>query len=160
VRRPAHGGQRGRGGGTEGAPLLLCAALGSSLVCSPRPVRRDGRECITRGKLNLVDLAGSERINKTGAEGKRMKEGIKINMVRPPHPASAPTTTPPPPHPTTWPQSLTALGNVISALVEGKSKHIPYRDSKYGRPATGRGGGGAGGGSGGDGTYARAQPSL
>lgn len=69
-------------------------------------MRRDGRECITRGKLNLVDLAGSERISKTGAEGKRLKEGIKINL------------------------SLTALGNVISALVEGKSKHIPYRDSK------------------------------
>jgi len=29
--------------------------------------------------------------------------------------------------------SLTALGNVISALVDGKSKHIPYRDSKLTR---------------------------
>ncbi|RYG55447.1 hypothetical protein EON66_05280 [archaeon] len=67
---------------------------------------KDGRELITRGKLNLVDLAGSERISKTGASGTRMKEGIKINL------------------------SLTALGNVISALVDGKSKHIPYRDSK------------------------------
>jgi hypothetical protein len=26
-----------------------------------------------------------------------------------------------------------ALGNVISALVDGKSKHIPYRDSKLTR---------------------------
>lgn len=26
--------------------------------------------------------------------------------------------------------SLTALGNVIGALVDGKSKHIPYRNSK------------------------------
>jgi hypothetical protein len=69
---------------------------------------RDGRDCITRGKLNLVDLAGSERLSKTGAEGGRMKEGIKINL------------------------SLTALGNVISALVDSKAgKHIPYRDSKY-----------------------------
>lgn len=29
--------------------------------------------------------------------------------------------------------SLSALGNVISALVDGKSKHIPYRDSKLTR---------------------------
>ena len=29
--------------------------------------------------------------------------------------------------------SLSALGNVISALVDGKSSHIPYRDSKLTR---------------------------
>ena len=29
--------------------------------------------------------------------------------------------------------SLSALGNVISALVDGRSKHIPYRDSKLTR---------------------------
>ncbi len=28
---------------------------------------------------------------------------------------------------------MSALGNVISALVDGKSKHIPYRDSKLTR---------------------------
>jgi hypothetical protein len=55
------------------------------------------------GKLNLVDLAGSERQSKTGATGDRLKEGIKINL------------------------SLTALGNVISALVDSKSGHVPYR---------------------------------
>uniref|UniRef100_A0A7S3DF42 Kinesin-like protein n=1 Tax=Palpitomonas bilix TaxID=652834 RepID=A0A7S3DF42_9EUKA len=70
----------------------------------------DGGEPLIRvGKLNLVDLAGSERSNKTGATGDRLKEGIKINL------------------------SLTALGNVISALVDGKSKHVPYRDSKLTR---------------------------
>jgi hypothetical protein len=61
------------------------------------------------GKLNLVDLAGSERQVKTGTVGKRQKEAIKINL------------------------SLSALGNVISALVDGKSTHIPYRDSKLTR---------------------------
>ena len=61
------------------------------------------------GKLNLVDLAGSERQSKTGATGARLKEATKINL------------------------SLSALGNVISALVDGKSSHIPYRDSKLTR---------------------------
>lgn len=61
------------------------------------------------GQLNLVDLAGSERASKTGASGERLKEGCKINL------------------------SLSALGNVISALVDGKGKHIPYRDSKLTR---------------------------
>merc|ERR1711884_638203 len=59
--------------------------------------------------LNLVDLAGSERQSKTQATGDRLREANKINL------------------------SLSALGNVISALVDGKSKHIPYRDSKLTR---------------------------
>lgn len=41
--------------------------------------------------------------------GDRLKEATKINL------------------------SLSALGNVISALVDGKNKHIPYRDSKLTR---------------------------
>jgi len=71
--------------------------------------RDDGTEHVTAGKLNLVDLAGSERQSKTHATGSRLKEGIKINL------------------------SLTALGNVISGLVDSKAKHIPYRDSKLTR---------------------------
>ncbi len=68
-----------------------------------------GKDMLRVGKLNLVDLAGSERQKKTGATGDTLKEGAKINL------------------------SLSALGNVISALSEGKSKHIPYRDSKLTR---------------------------
>ena len=68
-----------------------------------------GEPRITLGKLNLVDLAGSERQSKTQATGDRLKEANKINL------------------------SLSALGNVISALVDGKSQHIPYRDSKLTR---------------------------
>ena len=66
----------------------------------------DGNDRFIVGKLNLVDLAGSERQSKTGATGDRLKEATKINL------------------------SLSALGNCISALVDGKSTHIPYRDSK------------------------------
>uniref|UniRef100_A0A1I8H3S2 Kinesin-like protein n=3 Tax=Macrostomum lignano TaxID=282301 RepID=A0A1I8H3S2_9PLAT len=69
----------------------------------------EGEAHIRAGKLNLVDLAGSERQAKTEAEGDRLKEATKINL------------------------SLSALGNVISALVDGKSTHIPYRDSKLTR---------------------------
>uniref|UniRef100_A0A8C0XMA4 Kinesin-like protein n=1 Tax=Castor canadensis TaxID=51338 RepID=A0A8C0XMA4_CASCN len=68
-----------------------------------------GKDHLRAGKLNLVDLAGSERQSKTGATGERLKEATKINL------------------------SLSALGNVISALVDGRSKHIPYRDSKLTR---------------------------
>ncbi|KAI8925722.1 P-loop containing nucleoside triphosphate hydrolase protein [Entophlyctis helioformis] len=69
----------------------------------------NGEEKLRAGKLHLVDLAGSERQSKTGATGDRLKEATKINL------------------------SLSALGNVISALVDGKSSHIPYRDSKLTR---------------------------
>ncbi|KAA0149383.1 hypothetical protein FNF27_03343 [Cafeteria roenbergensis] len=69
----------------------------------------DGKEHICVGKLNMVDLAGSERQAKTGATGIRLKEATKINL------------------------SLSALGNVIAALIDPKSSHIPYRDSKLTR---------------------------
>ena len=69
----------------------------------------EGNSHIRVGKLNLVDLAGSERQSKTGAQGERFKEATKINL------------------------SLSALGNVISALIDGKSTYIPYRDSKLTR---------------------------
>lgn len=54
-------------------------------------------------------MQGSERQSKTQATGIRLKEATKINL------------------------SLSVLGNVISALVDGKSTHIPYRNSKLTR---------------------------
>jgi len=72
--------------------------------------QKDTKAGVTKtGRLYLCDLAGSETINKTGATGQRLKEATKIN------------------------QSLSALGNVINSLTDGKSKHIPYRDSKLTR---------------------------
>lgn len=61
------------------------------------------------GRLFLVDLAGSEKVGKTGATGQLLEEAKKIN------------------------KSLSALGMVINALSDGKSSHIPYRDSKLTR---------------------------
>nr|XP_020462657.1 kinesin-like protein KIF18A isoform X2 [Monopterus albus] len=62
-------------------------------------------------KMSLIDLAGSERASATKAKGARFREGANIN------------------------RSLLALGNVINALADPKSKkaHIPYRDSKLTR---------------------------
>ncbi|XP_064610352.1 kinesin-like protein KIF28 [Liolophura sinensis] len=68
-----------------------------------------GSETKKSSVMNLVDLAGSERADSTGATGDRLKEGANIN------------------------KSLSALGNVISALADlsmGKKKTmVPYRDS-------------------------------
>uniref|UniRef100_A0A914W862 Kinesin-like protein 6 n=1 Tax=Plectus sambesii TaxID=2011161 RepID=A0A914W862_9BILA len=67
-----------------------------------------GQELAKSSVVNLVDLAGSERVSSTGATGDRLKEGAAIN------------------------QSLSALGNVISALADqsnGKKVKVPYRDS-------------------------------
>merc|ERR1711988_815965 len=80
-----------------------------TIVCECATENDAGKPSIRVGKLNLVDLAGSERQSKTGASGDRLKEATKINL------------------------SLSALGNVISALVDGKTTHIPYRDSKLTR---------------------------
>ncbi|KAF1997339.1 kinesin-domain-containing protein [Amniculicola lignicola CBS 123094] len=61
------------------------------------------------GQLFLVDLAGSEKVGKTGASGQTLEEAKKIN------------------------KSLSALGMVINSLTDGRSSHIPYRDSKLTR---------------------------
>lgn len=78
-----------------------------SLTIEQRSTNCDGG--IILSKLNIVDLAGSERISMTKVSGERLEETKKINS------------------------SLTALGNVIAALIDlekGKRSHIPYRDSK------------------------------
>ena len=61
----------------------------------------------SEGTLNLVDLAGSERLGHSQATGERLKETQNIN------------------------KSLSCLGDVISALGQGKEgAHVPYRNSK------------------------------
>ena len=65
----------------------------------------NGKKRFKSGKLNMVDLAGSERVKINGATGKQLDESRRIN------------------------KSLSALGNVINALTDPKTKHIPYRDS-------------------------------
>ena len=57
----------------------------------------------------MVDLAGSEKISKTGATGHTLEEAKIIN------------------------KSLTTLGRVINNLTDGKSTHVPYRESKLTR---------------------------
>ncbi len=75
----------------------------------------EGVDVTSTSRFTFVDLAGSERMKKTGAEGERAKEGIKIN------------------------EGLLALGNVINALADedriarGEKVHVPYRQSKLTR---------------------------
>lgn len=80
-------------------------------VRSANPLRtswgKDKPNCVST--LNLVDLAGSERANKAGTSGETLKEGSFIN------------------------KSLLTLGTVIANLSEGKTQHIPYRNSKLTR---------------------------
>ncbi|XP_070574657.1 kinesin-like protein KIF15 [Ptychodera flava] len=71
--------------------------------------KKAGVSNIRVSQLSLVDLAGSERQKDTNTHGARLKEAGSIN------------------------RSLSALGNVIMALVDiahGKTRHVPYRDSK------------------------------
>ncbi|XP_022882610.1 kinesin-like protein KIN-7K, chloroplastic isoform X1 [Olea europaea var. sylvestris] len=65
-------------------------------------------EAVSLSQLNLIDLAGSES-SKAETTGVRRKEGSYIN------------------------KSLLTLGTVISKLTDGRSTHIPYRDSKLTR---------------------------
>ncbi|CDI87401.1 hypothetical protein EPH_0005460 [Eimeria praecox] len=89
----------------DGPPTLPWAEVLQTATGSGDPVSQKSSE------ISLVDLAGSERAGSTGATGDRLKEGCAIN------------------------QSLSALGNVISALADkaaGKLKPgqvVPYRDS-------------------------------
>ena len=75
----------------------------------------DSADMTTTSRFTFVDLAGSERMKKTGAEGERAREGIRIN------------------------EGLLALGNVINALADdgrlarGERVHVPYRQSKLTR---------------------------
>jgi len=80
----------------------------SVFLINVKQEHQENKKTLT-GKLYLVDLAGSEKVSKTGAEGQVLDEAKNIN------------------------KSLSALGNVISALADGNKSHIPYRDSKLTR---------------------------
>ncbi|CAK7329803.1 unnamed protein product [Dovyalis caffra] len=70
---------------------------------------KDSTTNLRFARLNLVDLAGSERQKSSGAEGERLKEAANIN------------------------KSLSTLGHVIMILLDvahGRSRHVPYRDSR------------------------------
>eukprot|EP00026_Physarum_polycephalum_P000407 Phypoly_transcript_00408.p1 GENE.Phypoly_transcript_00408~~Phypoly_transcript_00408.p1 ORF type:complete len:1623 (+),score=348.10 Phypoly_transcript_00408:62-4870(+) len=80
-----------------------------TLSLESRKISSDGLTHVKFSRLNLIDLAGSERQKTTDTVGLRLKEAGNIN------------------------KSLSALGNVIRALVDvadGKPRHVHYRDSK------------------------------
>ncbi|KZO97986.1 kinesin-domain-containing protein [Calocera viscosa TUFC12733] len=85
------------------------AVLQVNVVQSPRTASTT--ETRLMATLSIIDLAGSERASATKNMGERMVEGANIN------------------------KSLLALGNCINALCEsgGRTRHIPYRNSKLTR---------------------------
>ncbi|KAF6004254.1 hypothetical protein F1559_004361 [Cyanidiococcus yangmingshanensis] len=79
------------------------------MVIESETINEDQVTTRRRSRLNLVDLAGSERQKLARTSGQTLREAGNIN------------------------KSLSALGNVINALVDianGKERHIHYRDSK------------------------------
>jgi kinesin family protein 5 len=80
----------------------------SIFVMTVHQTNLDDQTCKT-GMLYLVDLAGSEKVGKTGAKGQTLDEAKGIN------------------------KSLSTLGKVINSLTDGKSTHVPYRESKLTR---------------------------
>ncbi|KAG7400147.1 hypothetical protein PHYBOEH_006855 [Phytophthora boehmeriae] len=101
-----HGGANAPGNGKDGGN----GTNANGTVALHPKLEAMVRQSFKVGKLNLVDLAGSERVRLSGATGQRLEESKKIN------------------------QSLSALGNVISALTDARGRqHIPYRDSKLTR---------------------------
>jgi kinesin family protein 3/17 len=72
----------------------------------------DGAQLVRKSKISLVDLAGSEKWRNdqlTEMSEQRIKELTAIN------------------------QSLSALANVVAALLQPNRSHVPYRNSKLTR---------------------------
>ena len=96
---------------TVGATLMNATSSRAHTIVTislTQLMKEDGRTKELSSDIVLVDLAGSERAESTGAKGARLQEGIEINV------------------------SLSALGNVISALAEKannphKKVFVPYR---------------------------------
>ena len=107
VYQALHIGQRSRATASTNMNLESSRSHSIFVVTIKQKDTSSGTEKV--GTLYLVDLAGSEKVGKTGASGQTLEEAKKIN------------------------KSLSALGMVINSLTDGKSSHIPYRDSKLTR---------------------------
>ncbi|KAL9258989.1 Kinesin-like protein [Drosera capensis] len=97
-------------------PSCVCSSLGifklsvrANATIESSPCGEDNKgEAVNLSQLHLIDLAGSES-SKAETVGVRRKEGAYIN------------------------KSLLTLGTVMSKLTEGRSTHIPFRNSKLTR---------------------------
>jgi hypothetical protein len=92
-----NGGDRGGGGPHSPSAMGLDTDAEFAAAAAAAAERQQNFRV---GKLNLVDLAGSERVRISGATGTRLEESKQIN------------------------KSLSALGNVISALTDAKGRQV------------------------------------
>eukprot|EP00931_Biecheleriopsis_adriatica_P000349 TRINITY_DN100377_c0_g1_i1.p1 TRINITY_DN100377_c0_g1~~TRINITY_DN100377_c0_g1_i1.p1 ORF type:complete len:386 (+),score=84.98 TRINITY_DN100377_c0_g1_i1:97-1158(+) len=98
--------ERGNQMRTVSATKMNSESSRSHLIVTIRVVSKNRQtDQQLMGKILLVDLAGSERLKKSEVSGDKQKEAIEIN------------------------KSLTALGDVIEALVRG-APHVPYKNHK------------------------------
>ncbi|CAK9012239.1 Kinesin-like protein KIN-14Q [Durusdinium trenchii] len=81
--------------------ILLVSVISKVLESDSTTIKHQ-----SRSKLQLIDLAGSERASSVENGGQRLRETCHIN------------------------KSLSALGDVMQALQNNGSRHIPFRNSK------------------------------
>lgn len=88
---------------------IISLTISQQLIHLDQSEEYQDKEETRISKVMIVDMAGNERQKKAAYSGYRLRDATKVGL------------------------SLSAFGNVIRALTDSKTTHIPYRDSKLTR---------------------------